>query len=606
MAALGLLSRRDRRLLGASVLIQMVTSLLDLVGVLLVGLVGALSVTTVQSQPAPAAVTQLANACGLGGLSDQALVVVLAAAAAVVLLTKSVLSSYLTRRVFTFLANRQALVSARLAKELLSRPLTFVQRSSSQETAFALINGAGAATILVLGQLAIIVSELTLLIVLGVALLFISPWVALGAIAFFGILAFALQRTMGGWAARAGATQARADVASLNVVQEAIGAYREITVSNRRSLYVDRIQDLRWQAARVAADTQFIGMFPKYIFEAALVLGGFVLAGALFATQDSVGAVGTLALFLAAGTRVMPSILRLQGAALGLRGAAGVAGPTFALAEDLGHPLEEPEPTLPIEAIRERIRRGNPDFIPSIELEDVTLFYPGALEPALRGVSLRITPGQSVALVGQSGSGKSTMADVILGVIEPTQGRALIGGIRPTESVVRWPGGLSYVPQDVILARGSVRDNVALGLPRAAIDDDMVWEALDRAHIASYLQGQREGLDTQIGEKGVRLSGGQRQRLGIARALYTKPRLLLLDEATSALDAETELAITQTIAELDGDVTTVVIAHRLSTVRGVDQVVYLEAGAVVATGSFEYVIGQVPAFERQAALMGLG
>lgn len=588
-----------------SVLIQMSTSVLDLAGVLLIGLVGALSVTTVQSQPPPAAVATVADLLGLGGLSNQALVVALAAGAAVVLLTKSIVSSYLTRRVLVFLANRQALVSARLTRELLSRPLTFIQNRSSQETAYALIAGAGAATSQILGQLVIAATEFALLAVLAVALLYISPVVALGSIAFFAVVAVALQRAMGGWAARVGETAAKADIASLNAIQEALGAYREVTVSYRRNLYVSRIQDLRWQAARVTADTQFIGLFPKYMFEAALVGGGFLLATYLFATQDSVVAVGTLALFLAAGTRVMPSLLRLQGATLALRGAAGAAGPTFQLAIDLGHPVDAVSEVPSARTIRERINRGNPDFVPSVSLLNVSVTYPGSTGFAVSDVDLDVQAGQSVGLVGASGAGKSTLADLCLGVLEPDSGTVKIGGIPPAECIRRWPGAVAYVPQDIILANATIRENVALGLPDAAIDDALVWQALDRAHLGKFARSRPEAIKAHIGERGVRLSGGQRQRLGIARALYTRPRLLVLDEATSALDAETEDAITQMISELEGDVTTIIIAHRLSTVRNADRLIYLESGRVVASGRFDDLMATVPEFSRQAHLMGL-
>ena len=603
--SLALLNSRDRRLLLVAIAIQMATSLLDLVGVLLLGLVGALAVTTVQSQPPPAIVTGLADFAGLSDVSDQAIVGILAGAAAVVLLTKSIVSSYLNRRVFNFLAHRQALVTARLAAALLSKPLTFIQRRSSQETSFALINGAGAATLTILGQLVVAATEVALLVVLGVAVLLISPLVAVASIAFFGVVAIVLHRTMAGWASRVGEEAARADILSMNAVQEALGAYREVTVSDRRPFYVQRIQELRWRAASVAADSQFIGMFPKYVFEAALVLGGFALAAVLFATEDSVAAVGTLALFLAAGTRVMPSLLRLQGAALILRGAAGVAGPTFALAQDLGQPVDPPPEPGKLDEIRERLRHGHPDFTPAIALRNVTVRYPGASAPAVTEATLELEAGQSLALVGRSGAGKSTLADVILGVLEPDEGEALLGGFTPSVAVGRWPGGVAYVPQEVVVANDTVRANVALGLPRQAVDDDLVWEALERAHLADDVRALDLDLDATVGERGGRLSGGQRQRLGIARALYTRPRLLVLDEATSALDAETEHAIALMIDELEGTVTTLIIAHRLSTIRHVDVVAYLEDGRILAQGSFDEVRREVPALERQASLMGL-
>ena len=155
------------------------------------------------------------------------------------------------------------------------------------------------------------------------------------------------------------------------------------------------------------------------------------------------------------------------------------------------------------------------------------------------------------------------------------------------------------------LIPGDIRRNVALGLADELIDDDLVWDALARARIADFLRASREGLDTSIGERGIRLSGGQRQRLGIARALYSQPRLLVLDEATSALDAETELAIVQTLADLEGEVTTVTVAHRLATVRQATRVLYLQHGSVVSQGSFDEVRGRVPDFDRQASLLGL-
>ena len=603
--SLSLLTRRDRRLLILTTVIQMSTSFLDLVGVFLIGLVGALAVTTVQSQPPPAIVTSVADFFGLNGWSSQAIIGALAATAAAVLLSKSVFSSLLTRRVLIFLANRQALVSARLSAALLSRPLLFVQRRSSQETAYSLITGAGAATVTILGQFTVAASELALLGVLGVSLLFVSPVAAVSSIIFFTIVALALQRVLGGWSARLGRLAARTDILSLNAVQEALGAYREMTVTSRRTQYVKRIQDVRWEAAKISADNSFLAMIPKYLFEAALVIGGFVLAVWLFTTQDAVAAVGTLTLFVAAGSRVMPSLIRLQGASLSLRGAAGVAVPTFELAEELNNPIDPPPDAESSELIKSRIRSGFPGFLPEVELTNVNLTYPGASRPALDSVSLRVPAGSSVGIVGTSGAGKSTLADVILGVLEPDSGEVHVGGFSPQDSVTRWPGSVAYVPQSVLLANDTVRANVALGLPSDAIDDDLVWEALARAHLAEYLRDQRDGLGTHVGEGGLKLSGGQRQRLGIARALYSRPLLLVLDEATSALDAETESGISRMISELEGSVTTIVIAHRLSTVRNVDLLIYLNEGQISASGSFEHVRSVVPALDKQARLMGL-
>jgi ABC-type bacteriocin/lantibiotic exporter with double-glycine peptidase domain len=207
--------------------------------------------------------------------------------------------------------------------------------------------------------------------------------------------------------------------------------------------------------------------------------------------------------------------------------------------------------------------------------------------------------------VGPTGAGKSTLADVILGIIRPASGTVQLSGLDPERAVVTWPGAIAYVPQDVAVLSGTVRENVALGYPDDQIDDDWVWEALEKAQLSTFLLELREGLDTVVGEHGVKLSGGQRQRLGIARALYTRPKLLVLDEATSALDAQTEQHISTTLEAVGSEVTRIVVAHRLATVRESSLVLFIDGGRLIAKGSFEEVRQRVPAFERQAHLLGL-
>lgn len=603
--ALALLNKRDRRRLGISAALQMATSLFDFIGVALIGLVAALAIAAVQGQQPPKFTDKMMSVLGLANASETTRLSVLAGGAAVLLLAKSIVSPLLMARVFRFLAQRQAIVTACLAKELFSRPITFIQQRSSQETAAALLQGSSAATLQLLGQAVAGAAEMVLLIILGGTLVFVDSAVALGAIAFFALFGVGMQRVLGSRVSRAGTEALQTEIASLRSLQEALGAYREICVADRRALYVKRIQDLRIQAAQDAGRLQTLYMLPKYAAEVALVVGAFALGAVLFTTEPMAVAAGTFALFIATVTRVMPSLLRLQSAGLAIRGAAAAAAPTFALAQDLGHPTEAPEDEEAREAVRRILEAQHHDFVPRVEMRDVKFTYPAAEHPAIPGMTLAVVEGQSVAFVGRSGAGKSTLADVILGVLQPDGGEVTVGGIPPTEAVRRWPGAIAYVPQEVTLVNDSIRANVALGLPRDAIDDDLVWDALRRAHLADYLRGQTAGLDTPVGERGLRMSGGQRQRLGIARALFTRPRLLVLDEATSALDAEAEHAIATMVNELEGDVTTLIIAHRLSTIRHVDLVVYLEGGNATAKGTFDEVCARIPALQRQADLMGL-
>jgi ABC-type bacteriocin/lantibiotic exporter with double-glycine peptidase domain len=293
----------------------------------------------------------------------------------------------------------------------------------------------------------------------------------------------------------------------------------------------------------------------------------------------------------------------------GIRNSAGSADYTYRLITAL---LEAEKNYTPVQVDETTAKEFNaaihaefPGFLATVQCTDVSMHYPMANRPALSNVSLSISAGESVALVGSTGAGKSTLADVILGVLLPNSGDVKISGLQPLDVVRKWPGAMAYVPQDVKVLSGTVRENVALGIPPEDIDDSLVWGALERAHLAAFLSHDRLGIGTQVGENGVQLSGGQRQRLGIARALYSRPRLLVLDEATSALDAETEKAITETLDSLVGEVTLIVIAHRLATVRNCNQVVYVRDGRISSSGSFEHVRDSEPHFDSQAKILGL-
>ncbi len=608
-ASLALLSQRDRRRLMLVTLAQMSTALLDLFGILLLGAVTALSVSILSNAAPPATVTGALERLSVQNPSSPSVAVTLAVVAGFVLILKSVINIVLTRRVLRFLANRQAVVAGHLAASLLSRPLLQVQRRSSQDTAYALTSGVSAATLIILGQGVVAVTEITLLTVLALGLLAVSPVVTVFTVAFFVGVAALLQRLLSGWAGRLGSRVMHSEVDSYTSIQEALRTYREIVVSNRRGWYVRRFQNLRWEAASVQSDLQFIGLIPKYVFEVALVVGAGLLAASQLLTRDMEAALGVIAVFLAAGSRVVPSMMRLQGAVMSVRSAAGQAAPTFELAAELGASTKDGPPQtyagLDAKTVKESLKLGQTGFEPGIEVKDVWLTYPDAGTPALAAINLILPAGASLALVGPTGAGKSTLADVILGVLQPDRGAVLIGGLAPIEAISEWPGGLAYVPQEVAMANGTVRENVGLGLPDEAIDDDLVWEALERAYLADFLQQSRHGLDTVIGENGVQLSGGQRQRLGVARALYTRPKLLVLDEATSALDAATEQAIAATLRELEGVVTTVTVAHRLATIRHADLVLYLEDGHIAARGTFEDVRHASTRFDEQARLLGL-
>jgi ABC-type multidrug transport system fused ATPase/permease subunit len=238
-----------------------------------------------------------------------------------------------------------------------------------------------------------------------------------------------------------------------------------------------------------------------------------------------------------------------------------------------------------------------------LNVADASAGYEDAL--VLRNVDFHVHEDQFTGIVGPSGAGKTSLVDLLLGIITPTSGRVLISDVTASEAILRWPGAVAYVPQDVTILSGSIIENVCLGYSPSAINTERVWEALRFAQLEEFVSALPAQLETQVGEFGAQLSGGQRQRLGIARAMITKPSLLVLDEATSALDGETEANISDAIQKFADGVTVIMIAHRLSTVLAADRVIYMDKGRVVAQGTFEEVRKSVPDFDRQANLMGL-
>ena len=603
-ASLGLLLPRDRRRLVIAVCLQATTGLLDVIGVLLLGLVATLGASTIAKAPTPASIQSVIGSIGLTSWSTATVLAIVGLAAGAFLLAKSIVSLYVNRRVLRFLANRQTDVSVRLTRAVLSRPLLEVQEKSSQEVTYALTDGVNLAMISLLGSTAIGLTEAATLSALTLALFILNPVVTVGSAVFFGLIVLLMQRVLGRRSSIVGRILGESSIAGRSLIQEALGTYREIWVLDRRQHYADRVAAQRGIASGALADAAFIGLVPKYALEAALVVGALALIGTQFLWSDPVTAIGTVTLFLVAATRVLPSILRLQQAVLTLANVAGASLPTYELAERLGRHGS----TVSL-AARDSCRlvcdREGDDFDGAIDISDVWLTYPGSNEPAIRGVSFNAAAGTSIALVGPSGAGKSTLADLIMGVLEADTGTALLSGVSPIEAIGNWPGAIAYVPQNVYIADGTIRANVALGLPDSLIDAAAVWKALARAQLEDFVRALPYQLDTEVGENGTRLSGGQQQRLGLARALYTEPRLLVLDEATSSLDAETEHAVTEVITGLHGTVTTVVIAHRLSTVLHSSLVLYLEDGSLVSSGTFAEVRATVPRLERQAMLSGL-
>ncbi len=592
------LPKSDRRKLCAVLLFQIILGLLDLVGIAIFGVLGALTVTGVGSRTPGSKVSEILDTLGLSGLSLQWQATILAILATGLLIGKTVLSALFIRRTMFFLGRRGALISSLLVSRLLAQPLQVIQQRTTQQNLFAVTGGVGAITLGVLGTAVSLIADTSLLLIMFIGLFLVDPTVAMSTLFVFGGIGYLLYRLMHVRAKFLGLQQSELVIESNVRVIEVLSSYRESVVRNRRQYYAKNIGKQQLVLANNSAEIAFMPNVGKYIIEITVVLGTLFISAIQFALQDAAEAVGVLSVFLAASTRIAPAVLRVQQGALHIRGSLAAGNSTLELIDQIGmqDDLSEKDDRLDLQHF---------GFSGDIKLSNVQLTYPGETVPAITEINIEIASGESVALVGPSGAGKTTLIDVILGVLIPDFGEISISGVGPIEAYEKWQGAVSYVPQDVMISYGTVRDNVSLGFPINLATDEIVWNALEIAQLAEFVRGLPMGLDTHVGDGGTKFSGGQRQRLGIARAMFTKPALLVLDEATSALDGQTEADISTAIQGLKGSVTVIMIAHRLSTVRSADRVIYMDQGHVVAQGSFDEVRSTVPSFDSQAKLMGL-
>jgi ABC-type multidrug transport system fused ATPase/permease subunit len=344
----------------------------------------------------------------------------------------------------------------------------------------------------------------------------------------------------------------------------------------------------------VITELAFIPSISKYVVELTVLIAAVLIGGLSFLLQDSNQAITTLAVFMASGIRIAPAVLRIQQNSLMIKSNLGSGASALALLKS----DQKSSPEIKIEASKE-------PFIARIQFIDACYTYPGADTSAISNLNLNIEPNTVTAITGPSGGGKSTLVDLLLGVLELESGAVEISGFKPRVTTQLWPGKIGFVPQDIYTINGTIRENIVMGFEPGSQKDPDVWNSLEKANLADFVKSLPDGLDSQVGEDGTMLSGGQRQRLGIARSLYTNPELLILDEATSALDSVNEFEVTKALNDLAQSITLIVVAHRLATVREATKLVYIENGKKLSEGTFEQVRNEIPNFNLQAEILGL-
>jgi ABC-type multidrug transport system fused ATPase/permease subunit len=496
----------------------------------------------------------------------------------VLLVTSLAFKALTTYAQTRFALMREYSIGKRLVEGYLHQPYSWFLSRHSADLGKTILSEVNAVISNGMMPLMILMAQSTVTLALLILLILVDPLLALSVGIVLGLAYGAIFAVMSGWLKRLGQARVKANQARFTAVSEAFGAAKEVKVGGLEQAYIQRFSQPAEIYAKGQATARVIQQVPRYALEA-IAFGGMLLVMLYLMTQSGsfASALPIIALYAFAGYRLMPALQQIYGAVTQLR----FAGPALdALHADLISLQAADAPTA---------HRTPMPLKQAITLEQVSYCYPNAPQPALKGIDLTIPAHSTIGFVGATGSGKTTMVDVILGLLEPQQGHLRIDGQAITAANRRqWQRAIGYVPQQIYLADDSVAANIAFGVNANDIDQKAVKRAAKIANLHEFVVNDLpQGYATTVGERGVRLSGGQRQRIGIARALYHNPQVLILDEATSALDNLTEHAVMEAVNNLGHDITVILIAHRLSTVRQCDQIYLLERGEVKASGTYD-------------------
>ena len=592
--ALGFMKPKEKAKFFVFLSFRALVALLDLVGILAIGFLATSMALIITQGSSPASTIEIGT-FKFPAVSFENLPII-AGIVLVLFVTKAILSILLTRQLAYFLARIEARSATVIAKNAFGKGLEGARLNSREEILFAVQNGSPSAFNNILNSVGTLAAEGFLFTLVLLTFTLVNPAVALGAILYFGLIGFLIQFFIGRMMQKTGVRLADSTVEANAGLSDLGEVIREAAILGRQEYFYNQVFQSRLKSSGSSA-TQFVltGM-PRYIVETALIIAIAVFVIVQAFSGDIASSAATIGIFLSGGLRLTSSLLPLQSALLIIKQAI----PSANRALDLLDPAENQQYVRSL-----GVTTNRPSNPLSVSIKKLDFSYRGAHSKTLENIDLEIEAGSQAAFIGVSGAGKSTLADLILGLLKPSSGHIVVDGLDPIQLIEMHPGLLSYVPQKPGLVSGTIAQNIALGLNPEQIDSKLLNKAVSDAHLTALIRELPDGLETNIGKRKDELSGGQIQRIGLARALYSQPKLIVMDEATSALDAESENEINRALDDMRGQATVILIAHRLNTIQRSDTVFLVENGRISDSGSFQWLLKNNDVVKNLAELMAI-
>lgn len=568
---------------------------LDLLGIALIGLLASVAASKFNSG------VHLFKGFNIPRSSPE-LLISLAGLTLGLFLVKTVLALFVSKRLSHLLSQVDVFASKRISSYIYGGLLGTKQEYSDSEAEWAINESVTQGFSLTLSAFAVVVSEGATLLLIICMFVFVDPVASLFTVLYFSLVVGGMQLFLGTLHRRAGDLYHSGAAGSATLLSDISTAYKELSVYQLREEYLDRLSTERSKAAAGRNLSTFLYGVPRYIVETALMVGVLLFIGFQLLAGNIAEGATVLGIFLAGGVRLTGTTLPLYNAIAGLRtySEPGKSARTILrIANDYFSTLSQPK-----DIHSEKNKISTSKVTPSLSLRNLSFSFTGDEIPVLSNFSCVFPAGTMTAIIGESGAGKTTLADLIIGLLQPKSGDIFL---TDKNNLVISPSkvNISYVPQNPGLIHGTIAQNVSLCADISQIDYVKVEEALLDSGLWDFVSSLKEGVNTSVGEGIQLLSGGQVQRIGLSRALYRDPTLLVLDEATSALDANTEFGISQTLMQLHDRVTVIVIAHRLSTIQHADQILLLEKGVLKDSGTFKDIRERNPEIEQMIALMNV-